>query len=192
MAPQANEDWLMEIRRQNAAAMERSYTVLREAYTDFERIFGRHYANPFFEEYQTGDADVVLVGMGTLSNPVKVTIRQLRQEGKKVGFVRMRWFRPFAAEDLARCLSRFKAVGVIDRDFSFGAPFASGVLGTEIRTAMYSANLNGSPRPPVLDFICGLGGREVTVPDVRRMSDIILDAAEGKSHPLTQWIGLRE
>ena len=188
VAPQANEDWLMEIRRQTAAAMERSYTVIREAYADFEKIFGRSYGNPFFEEYETQDADVVLVGMGTLSNPVRVAIRQMRQEGKKVGFVRVRWFRPFAAEELAKTLGRFSAVGVIDRDFSLGAPHLSGVLATEIRAAMYPS----VKRPPVLDFISGLGGREVTVPDVRKMTDITYEAAEGKSQPLTQWIGLRE
>jgi pyruvate ferredoxin oxidoreductase alpha subunit len=188
VAPQANEDWLMEIRRQTAAAMDRSPTVIREAYADFERIFGRSYGNPFFEEYQTDDADVVLLGMGTLSTPVKVAIREMRKEGKKVGFVRMRWFRPFAAEELAKTLGRFKAVGVIDRDFSLGAPFASGVLATEVRAAMYPA----PKRPPILGFICGLGGREVTVPDVRKMTDSVYQAAEGKTQPGTKWIGLRE
>jgi pyruvate ferredoxin oxidoreductase alpha subunit len=188
VAPQANEDWLMEIRRQTAAAMERSPQVIREAYKEFEKIFGRNYGNPFFEEYMTDDADVVLVGMGTLSTPVRVTIRQLREEGKKVGFVRVRWFRPFAAEELAKSLSRFKAVGVIDRDFSLGSPFHSGVLATEVRTSMYpSAN-----RPPVIGFISGLGGREVTVPDVRKMSEKLFEAAAGKQQPATQWIGLRE
>src|SRR3989475_6263412 len=122
VAPQVNEDWLMEIRRQTAAAMERSPTVIREAYKDFERIIGRGYGNPFFEEYMTDDADVVLVGMGTLSTPCKVALRKTRQEGKKVGLVRVRWFRPFAAEELAQTLSRFKADGVIDRDFSLGSP----------------------------------------------------------------------
>ena len=188
VAPQANEDWLMEIRRQTAAAMERSSTVIREAYADFERIFGRSYGNPFFEEYQTDDADVVLVGMGTLSTPVKVAIRQMRQEGKKVGFVRVRWFRPFAAQELAATLGRFKAVGVIDRDFSLGAPYHSGVLATEVRAAMYPA----ASRPPILGFICGLGGREVTVPDVKKMTDSVYLAAEGKTQPGTKWIGLRE
>ena len=188
VAPQANEDWLMEIRRQTAAAMERSPTVIREAYADFERIFGRSYGNPFFEEYQTDDADVVLVGMGTLSTPVKVAIRQMRQEGKKVGFVRVRWFRPFAAQELAATLGRFKAVGVIDRDFSLGAPYHSGVLATEVRAAMYPA----ASRPPILGFICGLGGREVTVPDVKKMTESVYLAAEGKTQPGTKWIGLRE
>ena len=188
VAPQANEDWLMEIRRQTAAAMDRSPTVIREAYAEFEKIFGRSYGNPFFEEYQTDDADVVLVGMGTLSTPVKVAIRQMRQEGKKVGFVRVRWFRPFAAQELAATLGRFKAVGVIDRDFSLGAPYHSGVLATEVRAAMYPA----ASRPPILGFICGLGGREVTVPDVKKMTDSVYLAAEGKTQPGTKWIGLRE
>jgi pyruvate ferredoxin oxidoreductase alpha subunit len=188
VAPQVNEDWLMEIRRQNAAAMDRTPGVIREAYASFEEIFGRRYGNPFFEEYQTEDAEVVLVGMGTMSTPVRVAIRQLRKEGRKVGFVRVRWFRPFAAEELASCLTRFGAVGVIDRDFSLGSPYRSGVLATEVRTALYPAQ----KRPPVLGFICGLGGREVTVPDVRRMAESVYAAAGGESQPATQWIGLRE
>jgi pyruvate ferredoxin oxidoreductase alpha subunit len=112
----------------------------------------------------------------------------MRKQGKKVGFVRVRWFRPFAAEELAKSLGRFKAIGVIDRDFSLGSPYLSGVLATEIRTALYPT----AKRPPVIGFICGLGGREVTLPDVHKMSDNIYQAAEGKSQPLTQWIGVRE
>jgi pyruvate ferredoxin oxidoreductase alpha subunit len=112
----------------------------------------------------------------------------MRAEGKKVGFVRLRWFRPFAGALLAKTLERFRAIGVIDRDISLGSPDLSGVVGTEVRSAMYS---NASTRPPVLDFICGLGGREVTVPDVEEMAGITLQAASGKPQPLTQWIGLR-
>ena len=178
----------MEIRRQTAAAMERSPGVIREAYAEFERLFGRRYGNPFFEEYETDDADVVLVGMGTVSTPVRVAIRQLRAEGHKVGFVRVRWFRPFEAEGLARILGRFKAVGVIDRDYSLGAPYLSGVLATEVRTALYPS----ARHPEIVAFIAGLGGREVTVPDVRRMVDSVERAAGGEAQPATQWIGLRE
>jgi pyruvate ferredoxin oxidoreductase alpha subunit len=188
VAPQANEDWVMEIRRQGQEAMEHSAQVIREVYADFERIFGRRYGNPFFEEYETDDADVVLLGMGTQSTPVKVAIREMRKEGKKVGFVRLRWFRPFPAEDLAATLGRFKAVGVIDRDFSFGSPYRSGVVATEVRTAMYTS----PKRPPILGFIGGLGGREITVPDVRKIAESVYRAAEGKPQPPTQWFGLRE
>jgi pyruvate ferredoxin oxidoreductase alpha subunit len=168
--------------------MERSPSVIREAYKDFAKIFGRDYGNPFFEQYMTDDADVVLVGMGTLSTPVKVAIRQMRAEGTKVGFVRIRWFRPFAAEELARTLGRFKAVGVIDRDFSLGSPGESGVVVNDVRAAMYQS----AAHPPVVGFIAGLGGREVTVPDVKKMTEIITAAAAGKTQPATTWIGLRE
>ncbi|MGA8876487.1 MAG: hypothetical protein WB555_13205 [Candidatus Korobacteraceae bacterium] len=188
IAPQVNEDWVMEIRRQNYAVTEITCDVIREVYAEFEKNFGLKYGNPFFEEYMTEDAEVVLLGMGTMSTPVKVAIRKLREQGKKVGFVRLRWFRPFPGPEIAKCLERFKAVGVIDRDFSFGSPNLSGVVATELRSAMYTG---AATRPPVLGFICGLGGREVTVPDVEEMTEITFQAANGKAQPLTQWIGLR-
>ncbi|MEK6711094.1 MAG: pyruvate ferredoxin oxidoreductase, partial [Nitrospinota bacterium] len=117
IAPQANEDWLMEIRRQSSEAAKRAYTVLKDAHRDFCRIFGER-TDPFLDEYMTEDADVVLCGLGTLSLPVKVAIREMRKEGKKVGLVRLKWFRPFPTEELRASLSRFKAVGVVDRDYS--------------------------------------------------------------------------
>lgn len=189
IAPQVNEDWLMELRRSNFAVTERAAGILKEVYAEFEQIFGRKVGNPFFEEYMTEDAEIVLLGMGTMSTPAKVAIRKMREEGKKVGFVRLRWFRPFPAEELTNCLSRFKAVGVVDRDFSFGSPYLSGVVANEVRAAMYPS---AGPKPPIVGFICGLGGREVTMPDVHKMADITFNAAAGKAEPLTQWIGLRE
>jgi pyruvate ferredoxin oxidoreductase alpha subunit len=188
VAPQANEDWVMEIRRQNYAVTEIAPQVIREVYAEFEKVFGRKYGNPFFEEYMTEDAEVVLLGMGTMSTPVKVAVRKLREQGRKVGFVRLRWFRPFAGPEIAKALERFKAIGVIDRDFSFGSPDLSGVVATELRSAMYTS---ATTHPPVLDFICGLGGREVTVPDVEKMTGIVFEAAKGRWQPSTQWIGLR-
>ncbi len=188
VAPQCNEDWVMEVRRQNYEVTERACDVLKEVYADFERVFGRKYGNPFFEEYMTEDAEIVLFGMGTLSTPVEVTIRKLRAQGKKVGFVRLRWFRPFAGAEIAKALERFRGIGVIDRDVSFGSPDLSGVVATELRSAMYT---HAKTRPPVLDFLCGLGGREVTVADVEKIAEITFQAANGKPQPLTQWIGLR-
>ena len=188
IAPQVNEDWLMEIRRQTDEAMRNARGVIEEAYRDFRRIFGRGDGNPFFEEYQTDDAEIVLLGMGTLSMPVKVVIRKLREQGQKVGFVRVRWFRPFDHERLGQLLSRFAAVGVIDRDFSMGSPFNSGVLANEIRSVLYGQDR----RPPVVSFIAGLGGREVTIPAVKEMIEQTRRAAEtGKTPMDTQWIGVR-
>jgi pyruvate ferredoxin oxidoreductase alpha subunit len=184
-----NEDWVIEIRRQNDEATRRAYTVIEEAYADFRRVFGRGPENPWFEEYMMDDAEIVLMGMGTLSLPVKVAIRNLRQQGKKVGLIRLRWFRPFPYQQLARALARAKAIGVIDRDYSFGSPFGSGVVATEVRAALY----NAQHRPPLIGFICGLGGREVTLEDVNKMVDICFTAASaGRAERATHWLGVRE
>ena len=189
VAPQVNEDWVIEIRRQNNAATERAYTVIEEAYADFRKVFGRGPENPWFEEYMTEDADIILVGMGTISLPIKVGIRNMRAQGKKVGLVRLRWFRPFPTEKLVAALSKAKAIGVIDRDYSFGSPFGSGVVANEIRAAMYNADR----RPPLLSFICGLGGREVMLEDVYQAADLCFNAAKtGKSETKTRWLGVRE
>jgi pyruvate ferredoxin oxidoreductase alpha subunit len=189
VAPQANEDWVIEIRRQNNAAMERAYTVIEEAYADFRKVFGRGPENPWFEEYLTDDAEVILMGMGTISLPFKVGIREMRKQGKKVGLIRPRWFRPFATERLVTALSKAKVVGIIDRDYSFGSPFGSGVVANEVRAAMY----NAEHRPPLVSFICGLGGREVTLEDVYKATDMCYEAAKsGKSPSKTTWLGVRE
>ena len=189
VAPQANEDWVIEIRRQNDEAMKRATTVIEEAYADFRKVFGRGPENPWFEEYMMEDAEVVLVGMGTISLPIKVAIREMRAQGKKVGLLRLRWFRPFPTEKLVAALTNAHAIGVIDRDYSFGSPFNSGVVANEIRAAMY----NAPKRPPLLSFICGLGGREVTLPDVHKATDQCFAAAKaGKSDAKTHWLGVRE
>jgi pyruvate ferredoxin oxidoreductase alpha subunit len=189
VAPQVNEDWVIEIRRQNNAATERAYTVIEEAYADFRRVFGRGPENPWFEEYMTEDADIILVGMGTISLPIKVGIRNMRAKGKKVGLVRLRWFRPFPTERLVAALSKAQVIGVIDRDYSFGSPFGSGVVANEIRAAMYNAD----KRPPLLSFICGLGGREVMLEDVYQVADLCYNAAKtGKSDTKTRWLGVRD
>ncbi len=188
IAPQVNEDWVMEIRKQNDDAMRRARGVIQEAYRDFHKIFGRQGGNPFVESYMAEDADVILFGQGTLSLPVKVGVRKLREQGHKVGFVRLRWLRPFPTPEVQETLGRAKAVGVIDRDYSFGSPNHGAVLYNEVRSALYDL----PKRPHVISFICGLGGREVTLDSVTEMSEILLKVAKtGKVEQPNYWIGVR-
>ena len=189
VAPQVNEDWLMEIRRQTDDAMRRTSDVIREAYDEFKQLFGRGDDSPFIEEYMTDDADIVLVGMGTLAMPVRVAVRRMREQGKKVGFVRVKFFRPFATDEVREALSHCKAVGVIDRDYSYGSPSYGGVLFNEIRSALYTLD----NRPLVQSFIAGLGGREVLVRDVEEMTAMVQESINsGKVAAENTWIGVRE
>ena len=189
IAPQVNEDWLMEIRRQSDDAMRRTQGVVKEIHDEFKEVFGRGDPSPFIEEYMTEDADIVLVGMGTLAMPVRVAVRRLREQGKKVGFLRIKFFRPFATEEIQEALSKCKAIGVIDRDYSYGSPSYGGVLFNELRAAMYPM----PQRPHMLNFIAGLGGREVLVRDVNHVVDMVQKAIDtGKIEEETTWIAVRE
>lgn len=189
IAPQVDQDWLMEIRKQNDAAMKRARGTIQAVHEEFRDVFGRGGDNPFVEEYMTDDADVVFLGMGTLAMPARVAVRRLRQEGKKVGFLRVKWFRPFPSEEITSILPRFKAVAVIDRDYSFGSPYHGGVLYTEIKSALY-----GMPKqPPILGYVAGLGGREVTMEDLDLISGQAFNtAATGEHDNEVRWIGVRE
>jgi len=189
VAPQVNEDWLMEIRRQSDAAMQRSVAVIQDAYEDFKKTFKRGDPSPFIEEYMTDDAEIIIVGMGTLALPVRVAIRRLREQGRKIGFLRVKFFRPFPTEEIRQALGDCRAVCVVDRDYSFGSPSNGGVLFNEVRSALYSLE----KRPMVLNFIAGLGGREVHVNDVNHMVDIVQKAVDtGQIEQESTWIGVRE
>jgi pyruvate ferredoxin oxidoreductase alpha subunit len=189
IAPQANEDWVMEIRKQSDAGMRRAREVIIEAYDDFGAKFGRE-EEPFIERYMMEDAEIALVGMGTLAMPVKVAVRKMREQGHKVGFVRVRWFRPFPVEELQDALGGVAAVGVIDRDYGLGSAFHGGVLAGDLRTALYPL----AKRPKVISFIAGLGGREVNTDNVITIAGMVSDAAgDGATDDQdTYWIGVRE
>ena len=113
----------------------------------------------------------------------------MREAGKKVGFVRITFFRPFPTEGRQRVLGGVKAVCVIDRDYSFGSPSFAGVLFHELRSTLYPLE----KRPLMLNFIAGLGGREIHTNDVNHMVDIVQKAIDtGKIEQEATWIGVRE
>ena len=113
----------------------------------------------------------------------------LREQGRKIGFVRVKFFRPFPTDELREVLGGRKAVCVIDRDYSFGSPSFAGVLFNDLRSALYPMD----NRPMMLNFIAGLGGREVHVNDVNEMVEITQKAVDtGVIEQESTWIGVRE
>lgn len=190
IAPQANEDWVMELRRQNWEAARRARAVITAAYEEFNQVFGPKYAPPYyFEEYLTDDAEVVLIGLGTVARPGRVAARRLREQGHRVGYINLRWFRPFPTVELRASLQRFKAVGVIDRDFAHGSPDDGGALLHEIRSCLYPAR----ERPAIVNFIGGLGGRDISIADCQRMYELTEQAARNDAlDGFVTWIGVRE
>ena len=189
VAPQVNEDWVMELRRQNWEAARRAKQVIEEAYQEFNAVFGSRYTAPFFSEFMTEDAEAVLIGIGAVCMPARTAVRRLRQQGRKVGYVNLRWFRPFPTQELRECLGRFRAVGVIDRDFAHGSPDCGGILFHEIRSCLYPLH----DGPAVICIMGGLGGRDISINDCITMYDRTLKSKRGAAgDEVVSWIGLRE
>src|SRR5437016_2554364 len=189
IAPQVNEDWVIELRRQNWEAARRARGVIAEAYKEFNQVFGTSYDNPYFTEFMTDDADTVLIGLGSVAMPARTAVRRMREQGHKVGYIGLRWFRPFPTKELRASLRRFKAVGVIDRDFAHGSADDGGILLHEVRSALYPLK----NRPAITNVITGLGGRDVSIEDCARMYEIAKRSkTEDKLDNFVTCIGVRE
>ncbi|MCX6650442.1 MAG: pyruvate ferredoxin oxidoreductase [Methanomassiliicoccales archaeon] len=150
--PIAMPDYFFEIKYQQAVAMEAAMDVTREVMADFAKVSGRKY--DLVEGYRTDDAEYVIVAMGSTAGTLRYVVDQLREKGMKVGAVKVRLFRPFPAEDMAKLLKGKKAVAVMDRAMS---PGTGGVLYLDVLESI--SRMKDSPR--VSNYIYGLGGRDV-------------------------------
>jgi pyruvate/2-oxoacid:ferredoxin oxidoreductase alpha subunit len=175
-------DYMMEQRWQTDDAMRKSADVIREVNAAFAKHFGRDHGG-LVDPYMVDDADVVLVTMGTASSTAHEVVDDMRSEGKKVGLVKLRFWRPYPAQELRSIVERVKAVGVFDRAVSYGVAGPSFI---ELRSASYGLNV------PMMNFIGGLGGRDVSLADIRFMYDSLLQAAKtGKAKRDVTWMGTR-
>ncbi len=169
---------------QRMLAMRSAKPVIAKAYEEFGQIFGRNYS-PFVEEYMTDDAEVVLFLQGAHAVTAQTVARRMRNLGDKVGVVRLRTFRPFPTEEVKESLGRFKAVGVVDNSVNFGIAGGSGVLLTEVRTALYGLG----DRVKTVGFVAGLGGEVITRDEFYRMYRVLQDVARtGKAEKEAYWL----
>ncbi|NLC68994.1 MAG: pyruvate ferredoxin oxidoreductase [Clostridiaceae bacterium] len=175
-----------EHKRQQAEAMRNAKKVILEVADEFYKLTGRKYG--YFEEYKTDDAEVCIVVLNSTAGTAKFVVDKMREEGKKVGLVKPRVFRPFPAPEIAGALARFKAVAVMDKADSFNA--AGGPLFTEITSAVLA---HGATGPKFINYIYGLGGRDVKADDIEFIYNKLLEiAAPGKVDSIYNYIGVRE
>jgi pyruvate ferredoxin oxidoreductase alpha subunit len=166
-------DYYMEARYAMETAMEGSKKVIAKADKEFAEIFGRKY--DLIETYKCDDADIIIVAMGSVCGTIKDVIDDLRDNGEKVGLLKIRVFRPFPREEIKEVLEKASKVAVIDKNISFGM---GGVLYNNIK-ATTNANVHG--------FIAGLGGRDITPEYINE----ILDKTKNPTGKV-EWIGLKK
>ena len=172
----------MELRYLLQEALQNSRETITTVGREFGELFGRSYANMFWEN-RLDDADVVIVAMGSLAMEAMVAADMLREAGHKVGVLGLRVFRPFPKADVAKALKKSRLVVVFDKNISYGL---EGATCSEIKSALYGSSV----RAVVRNFIVGLGGRDIKARElVDAVNKSLLSLKEGdlnKEYP--EWI----
>ncbi|HOX45859.1 MAG TPA: pyruvate ferredoxin oxidoreductase [Myxococcota bacterium] len=184
MGPVGIPDIFTEAKQVQQHLLTQAYQPIVETLGEFAKVFKRQYKP--VETYRGDDADVLLLTMGAIGETAMTAVDQRRAKGDKVGLVRLRLWRPFPFEDLFRALGRIPVLGVIDRCISFGGPV--GPVACEVKGALYGRK----DHPLVVEFVAGLGGRDVTVTDFDKMFDALFEAKRSGKVPAPVLVGLRE
>lgn len=158
VGPMDLQAYLFEHKYQQAVAMRNAKKVILEVAKDFEKITGRKYS--LFEEYKLEDAEIAIVCMNSTAGTAKEVVDSLRQKGIKAGLLKLRVFRPFPAEEIAKALEHVKAVAVLDKAEGLNA--CGGPLFTDVTSGMYANNIH----VPTVGYTYGIGGRDTTAKDI--------------------------
>lgn len=176
--------YLFEHKAQQGYAMKAAKQVILDVSKEFEKWTGRHY--DLFEEYKLDDAEIAIVCMNSTAGTTKAVVDKLREHGVKAGLLKIRVYRPFPGEEVAKALSHLKAVAVLDKSDSLNA--IGGALFEDVVSSMYVAKQN----VPVVNYIYGIGGRDTTEKEINSVyTDLAKIAKDGKVENPYRYLGLR-
>ena len=185
VGPYSVTDYYFEAKRNQAEAMKRAKDVILSVGKEYGELSGRSYG--FFEAYKLEDAQAAVVIIGSAAGTAKDAVDRLRDEGKKVGLLKIRVFRPFPAQEIAEALSHVKAIAVMDRADSFSNQ--GGPLGAEVMSALY----RGKASAHAINIVYGLGGRDVRVEDMEEVYNALFHIIEtGDQGSIVRYMGVRD
>ena len=185
IGPYGTAPYYMEVKRKQAQAMMDSEAVIRDVARRFGEMTGRSYG--FIEEYRMEDAETAVMVIGSSAGTAKAAVDRLREQGIKAGLVKLRVFRPFPAAQIVKALSGVRAAAVMDKTDSFSGN--GGPLFSEVRSALYDRK----DRPLMVNYIYGLGGRDVTVDHFTEVFGELSKIAEtGEPGQTYRYIGVRD
>jgi pyruvate ferredoxin oxidoreductase alpha subunit len=179
------QDYYFEHKRQQAEAMRNALKIIPEIGKEFGDNFGRYYG--FVENYKLSDADIGIVVIGSTAGTAKEVVDRLRKKGIKAGLLKIRIYRPFPFEEIRNLLKDLKVVGIMERVEGMNG-FCS-PLYSEISASLYDFE----KRPVLVNFVYGLGGRDVKIEDIEEIFNHLLKIYEtGKKEFVLKYIGVRE
>jgi len=177
----AGPDHYFRFRYEIQKAMEESKEIIKKAVKEYEMIFGRK--SDLVEDYYCDDAEVILVVSGSISGTSRLVVDKLRKEGKKVGMVKIKMFRPFPKEEIRKILRNAEKIAVIDRNISFGH---GGIFCQEVKSVLNQGKTKGSPL--VYGYIAGIGGVDITYQLIEKVIDYTYNEEPPKDDII--WAGL--
>jgi pyruvate ferredoxin oxidoreductase alpha subunit len=178
------QDYYFEHKRQQSEAVKNALETIPEVCAEFKNHFGPVY--DFVETYKLDDAELAIVALSSTCGTTKVVIDQLRAQGKKVGLLKPRFFRPFPKENIVKALSNVRAVAILDRSESFSGQ--GGPLFAEIRAAL----LDEPQKPLTVNYIYGLGGRDINIEQIKSVyADLENIVREKRVENLINYLGVR-
>lgn len=177
-------DYYFEHKRQHIEAMKDSKKIILDVAAEFKSKFKNFYG--LFEAYRMDDAEIAIVLLGSTAGTSKVVADDLRSKGIKAGVLKLRVFRPFPKEELAQALKNVKAIAVMDRSDSMNAN--EGPVCLEVKSALFDNNI----KVEILNYIYGLGGREIRPEDIESVYKDLGDVIKGKKKDKITYLGVRE
>ena len=179
------QSYLFEHKAAQAEAMKNAKEVILEVAKDFEKMTGRKYG--LFEEYKLEDAEVAVVCMNSTAGTTKFVVDNLRNQGIKAGLLKIRVFRPFPFEEVAKSLEHLKAVAIFDKADSLNA--MGGALFGDVTSSLYVNKKN----VPAVNYVYGIGGRDTKTDDIEKVYYDLLEIAKtGKIDNPYRYFGLRK
>lgn len=179
------QSYLFEHKAAQAEAMKNAKEVILEVAKDFEKMTGRKYG--LFEEYKLEDAEVAVVCMNSTAGTTKFVVDNLRNQGIKAGLLKIRVFRPFPFEEIAKSLEHLKAVAIFDKADSLNA--MGGALFEDVTSSLYVNKKN----VPAVNYVYGIGGRDTKTDDIEKVYYDLLEIAKtGKIDNPYRYFGLRK
>lgn len=185
VGPYSVTNYYFEAKRAQAEALKNAKQVTLEVAREYAKISGREYG--LFEAYRMEDAAFAVVLIGSAAGTAKEAVDQLRAQGIKAGLIKIRLFRPFPGAEIAQALQNVKAVALMDRTESYND--CCGPIGAEVMTALYRAKADVL----AVNYVYGLGGRDVRVEDMKGVYAQLQEIAEcGYVENPYRYMGVRE
>ncbi|MHB9034403.1 MAG: pyruvate ferredoxin oxidoreductase [Anaerolineae bacterium] len=181
-------DYYFEHKRQQSEVINNSLPIIEQVFAEYEKLSGRR--QPVIDTWGMDDAEYCIVVLSSTAGTSRAVARQLRAQGMKVGVVKPRLYRPFPDKYILDAIKGCKAVAVLDRAISFGAPLGQGPLFTDITASLYNEGISGLN---IINYIFGLGGRDVLPDQIASVfTDLQQIASEGQRGAMVRYLGLRE